>query len=254
MPYLLIILDIFTRPPARRPILCWQLYMGALAVFCTNAINIYAGINGLEAGQSYVIGCAILLYALLQVLLGSADRDQYLFAVTLTLPFLGATLGLLKHNWFPSRVFVGDTFCYFAGMTFAVVGIHGHFTKPLLLFFLPQVANFVYSVPQLFKRVPCPRHRLPVPHPSLGAPPGSALVPSTFESKPGQHGFWKRLHGLPPGATALPNFTVINWALGRLGPTNERDLCAALLVLQVVCCGLALALRYSPAASYLFDG
>jgi UDP-N-acetylglucosamine--dolichyl-phosphate N-acetylglucosaminephosphotransferase len=25
--------------------------MGALAVFCTNAINIYAGINGLEAGQ-----------------------------------------------------------------------------------------------------------------------------------------------------------------------------------------------------------
>lgn len=25
--------------------------MGLLAVFCTNAINIYAGINGLEAGQ-----------------------------------------------------------------------------------------------------------------------------------------------------------------------------------------------------------
>lgn len=28
-----------------------MLYMGMLAVFCTNAINIYAGINGLEAGQ-----------------------------------------------------------------------------------------------------------------------------------------------------------------------------------------------------------
>lgn len=26
-------------------------FMGLLAVFCTNAINIYAGINGLEAGQ-----------------------------------------------------------------------------------------------------------------------------------------------------------------------------------------------------------
>ena len=30
----------------------WYLiYMGLMAVFCTNAINIYAGINGLEAGQ-----------------------------------------------------------------------------------------------------------------------------------------------------------------------------------------------------------
>ncbi|CAN0586028.1 unnamed protein product [Laminaria digitata] len=28
-----------------------MVYMGMLAVFCTNAVNIYAGINGLEAGQ-----------------------------------------------------------------------------------------------------------------------------------------------------------------------------------------------------------
>ena len=29
----------------------YMVYMGLLAVFCTNAVNIYAGINGLEAGQ-----------------------------------------------------------------------------------------------------------------------------------------------------------------------------------------------------------
>lgn len=33
-----------------------------LAVFCTNAINIYAGINGLEVGQSIVIGCFIAIH------------------------------------------------------------------------------------------------------------------------------------------------------------------------------------------------
>lgn len=33
-----------------------------LAVFCTNAVNIYAGVNGLEAGQSFVIACAILAH------------------------------------------------------------------------------------------------------------------------------------------------------------------------------------------------
>ena len=62
---------------------------------------------------------------------------------------------------YPSRVFVGDTYCYFAGMTFAVVGILGHFSKTMLLFFIPQVLNFLYSTPQLFGLVPCPRHRLP---------------------------------------------------------------------------------------------
>jgi UDP-N-acetylglucosamine--dolichyl-phosphate N-acetylglucosaminephosphotransferase len=38
-------------------------------VFCTNAINIYAGINGLEAGQSFVIACGILAFNLYDILM-----------------------------------------------------------------------------------------------------------------------------------------------------------------------------------------
>jgi UDP-N-acetylglucosamine--dolichyl-phosphate N-acetylglucosaminephosphotransferase len=38
--------------------------MGMLAVFCTNAINILAGINGLEVGQSVVIAAAIMVLLL----------------------------------------------------------------------------------------------------------------------------------------------------------------------------------------------
>lgn len=33
--------------------------MWLLAVFCTNSINIHAGINGLEVGQTVVISCAV---------------------------------------------------------------------------------------------------------------------------------------------------------------------------------------------------
>jgi len=188
------------------------------------------------------------------------------------MPHLLPSLFLMHVFRYPSKVFVGDTFCYFAGMAFAVVGIHGHFTKPLLLFFLPQVANFVYSVPQLFKFVPCPRHRLPVPLEPTKSTTAAAvtaaanaldrtirspvplMVPSTFPSKPGQHGFWKKLHGLPLSADSLPNFTVLNLMLRILGPTSERGLCVALLVLQAASCAAALTLRFSPFASYLFDG
>ena len=34
-------------------------------------------------------------------------------------------------------------------MTFAVVGILGHNAKTLLLFFIPQIINFLYSLPQV---------------------------------------------------------------------------------------------------------
>lgn len=40
--------------------------MGMLAVFCTNAINIYAGINGLEAGQSIVIALSVIVFNLIE--------------------------------------------------------------------------------------------------------------------------------------------------------------------------------------------
>lgn len=35
-----------------------QVYMIMLVIFCTNSINILAGVNGLEAGQTFVIACA----------------------------------------------------------------------------------------------------------------------------------------------------------------------------------------------------
>merc|ERR1712216_702651 len=87
----------------------YKVYMCLLSVFCSNSINILAGINGLEVGQSYIIACAVLIHNL--------------FSIFFLVPFVMCTLALLRHNFFPSSVFVGDTFCYFAGMTFAVVGI-----------------------------------------------------------------------------------------------------------------------------------
>jgi UDP-N-acetylglucosamine--dolichyl-phosphate N-acetylglucosaminephosphotransferase len=64
-------------PTILRPILgnivdlgiLYHIYMGMLAVFCTNSINIYAGINGIEAGQSFIIGCFIFLHNVIVIFL-----------------------------------------------------------------------------------------------------------------------------------------------------------------------------------------
>jgi len=198
------------------------------------SISIYAGINGLEAGQSYIIGCAVLVHNLIEIKVGHLE-ENHLFSVMIMLSFVGVTLALTKHNWYPSSVFVGDTYCYFAGMTFAVVGILGHFSKTLLLFFIPQVINFIWSIPQLFKLAPCPRHRLPKFNPDTGL-----MEPSTFECKPNEYKLLKR----KPCDTQVPNMTIINLCLQIYGPMSERDLCVVLLSFQILCCIFGFFCRY----------
>lgn len=210
--------------------LFYYVYMGMMAVFCTNAINIYAGVNGLEAGQSCVIGAAVVVQNIVQIVRGH-DNDQFHYlSLLFMLPYLATTLGLLKHNWYPARVFVGDTFCYYAGMSFAVAGILGHFSKTLLLFFVPQVLNFIYSLPQLFKIVPCPRHRLPKFNAKTGFLEPSTITPTSTRS----------------------NYTVINAFLVLLGPMKEYNLVLALLAFQALCCAVAFYIRYG-ISGYFYD-
>ena len=104
----------------------YYIYMGMLTVFCTNAINIYAGVNGIEAGQSLVIAISVLISNIIEF--SGPNRDHHIFSMYIIIPYIACTVPLLYYNWYPSRVFVGDTFCYFSGMTFAVVGILGHFS------------------------------------------------------------------------------------------------------------------------------
>ena len=65
-------------------------------------------------------------------------------------------------------MFVGDTFTNFAGITFAVSAILGHFSKTLMLLLVPQLLNTLISLPQLLRIIPCPRHRLPRFDPATG--------------------------------------------------------------------------------------
>jgi UDP-N-acetylglucosamine--dolichyl-phosphate N-acetylglucosaminephosphotransferase len=191
----------------------YRVYMMMVAIFCSNAINIYAGVNGLEAGQSLVIAIAVAIHNLVE--LSGPFAQYHLFSLLFMFPFIAITLGLLRFNWYPSEVFVGDSFAYFAGMTLAVVGILGHFSKTLMLFFIPQWMNFIFSLPQLLLPwwFPCPRHRIP-----------------TFESD-------GKLHN-------SGNYTMINFALWILGPQTERVLVVILLAFQVSCCGFAFYVRY----------
>ena len=314
----------------------FMIYMALLAVFCTNAINIYAGINGLEVGQSYIISLGIMVFQLLEIireklpqqlvdsntlccdnfkdsdyhllnlgknsffnaaisskpissfllffsdllpsnLLSNSLKENYgpsessttaifgvlpsatlllsetnmadqLFILTLIIPFTFTSLALLQYNWYPASVFVGDTFCYFAGMTFAVCGIHGHFSKTLFFLFIPQIVNFILSLPQLFKLIPCPRHRLPKYNPSI-----DKVGCSICDCKPEEYQWAKLLFGIPKEEKYFINFTLINVVLRCFGPLHEKTLTSILLLLQILSCAFALYIRFVIAPIYFLD-
>ncbi|XP_022207955.1 UDP-N-acetylglucosamine--dolichyl-phosphate N-acetylglucosaminephosphotransferase [Nilaparvata lugens] len=234
----------------------YYLYMLLTTVFCTNAINILAGVNGLEAGQALVIACSVTVFNFIE--LAGPLYKTHQFSLYLMLPFIAATAALLKHNWYPSKVFVGDTFCYFAGMTFAAVGILGHFSKTMMLFFVPQIFNFIYSVPQLFHFVPCPRHRMPRLN-KAGLLEASRFQVST-ENMPFLNRFILKVFSVfglidrqDEGKMAqVNNMTLINLILIWCGPMREDKLTMALLLVQVSCSCLAFMIRY-PLASYFYD-
>lgn len=160
---------------------------------------------------------------------------------------------------YPSRVFVGDTFCYVSGMTFAVVGILSHFSKTVLLFFIPQIVNFLYSVPQLFRIIPCPRHRLPKYSPETNLLQASRAVLIKKEMN-----FLNKLilqvlailHLIDKSedkdSIKINNMTLINLFLIKFGPMSEVRLTISILLFQVVCTAVAFLVRY-PMASYFYD-
>lgn len=240
----------------------YYLYMAAVAIFCPNSINIYAGVNGLEVGQSLVIGISILTNDILYLLRPQhLATESHLLSVYLVLPFLGVSSSLFYYNWWPAKVFVGDTYCYLAGMVYAVVGILGHFSKTILLFFLPQIFNFAYSVPQLFKIVDCPRHRMPLFNQETGL-----LEPSKvyFKKQPAKPiALVLRLLGTlhllgvypdekdPSQIAAISNMTLINLVLVLGGPMREDKLTTVLLSLQAGVGLGALIVRHT-VATYVF--
>jgi UDP-N-acetylglucosamine--dolichyl-phosphate N-acetylglucosaminephosphotransferase len=158
-------------------------------------------------------------------------------------------------------VFVGDTFNYLSGMTFAVVGILGHFSKTLLLFFIPQIINFIYSVPQLFHFIPCPRHRLPKYNPKT-----DLLECSNTQFREedlnvfGKFCFFifKTLRLIKweknevDGVITANNFTIINLGIIMAGPIHEKRLNNLLICVQLLCSVIAFSIRY-PLATYFYD-
>jgi UDP-GlcNAc:undecaprenyl-phosphate GlcNAc-1-phosphate transferase len=110
--------------------------LGIVAVM--NMVNFLDGLDGLAAG---VCGISALSFCLIDLSLGRPD------AAILTAIVFGACLGFLRHNFYPARIFMGDSGALLLGFTLATVSVQGLLkTAALATLVLPLL---VLAVPLL---------------------------------------------------------------------------------------------------------
>ena len=93
-----------------------------LIVTTMNAFNFIDGLDGLAAGVAIIGGAAFFLTAYwvhrTAVLLDRSDLATLLTAVV-----VGSCVGFLPHDWFPSKIFMGDSGAMLIGLLMASAGV-----------------------------------------------------------------------------------------------------------------------------------
>ena len=109
----------------------------------SNATNMLAGLNGLEAGLGAITLIAIALYSLL---------NGKLFSASLALIFAFSLIAFLKYNFYPARIFPGDSLTYMIGCCIACCAIIGNIEKFCVVCFLPWFIELVLKARGRFKK------------------------------------------------------------------------------------------------------
>ncbi len=108
----------------------------------SNGFNMLAGFNGLEAGLG-----AIILSFLGYVAWQSGNG----WVTMLSISMLFALLAFLLYNWYPARIFPGDTLTYSVGALIASVAILGNMEKIAMILFSLYFIEFFIKAKAKFR-------------------------------------------------------------------------------------------------------
>lgn len=108
----------------------------------SNMINLLGGFNGMEAGMGAVFTGMLGLYAYMN------GRDV---AALIAFLCFAALIAFLFFNWYPAKIFPGDSLTYLLGGVLAVVAILGNMEKAALISAIPFIIEFFLKLKTRFK-------------------------------------------------------------------------------------------------------
>lgn len=138
-------------------------YYYALVVFilvcATNAVNLTDGLDGLAGGLMLIAGLAFILIAWM-----TGQNTAAVFAGAL----VGSCLGFLRFNYYPARIFMGDTGSLALGGALATLAVLTHTELVLLILggvfvletlsVIIQVISFKITGKRVFRMSPLHHH------------------------------------------------------------------------------------------------
>jgi len=142
-------------------ILFYLLILPFIVTASANAVNMFAGLNGQEAGSSVIIATALLFLSI---------RHAKPMGSMILLPFLGALIAFLFYNTYPSRVFPGDVGTFGMGTVIACVAVLADLERAVFIMFIPHTINAVLFFIGKLKGETPPREASMNPDGTLPAP------------------------------------------------------------------------------------
>ncbi len=163
-----------------------------------NFSNMLAGFNGLETGIAAIsVGVMTALSAI------TGSEDGALLGVIL----LFAYLGFLVLNWYPAKIFPGDTGTLMFGAGVAAIGLISHLEMAAIILFMPAALDFALK---LMSRKPFGQRRV---FGNTRVNPDGVLVPA--------------------------NYPALVHAFMKVAPTKERTLVTWVLAMEAAYAVLA---------------
>jgi len=119
-----------------------------------NMVNFLDGLDGLASGVCAISG---LTFSVLALSLGKVD------AAVVSAIVAGACIGFLRHNFFPARIFMGDSGALVLGFTLATVSVSGLLkTASTVVLFLPLLVLAVPIIDTSFVVAKRLKYRQPI--------------------------------------------------------------------------------------------
>ncbi|WP_087973593.1 glycosyltransferase family 4 protein [Oceanobacillus rekensis] len=117
----------------------------------TNAINLIDGLDGLATGVTTIAMTSLFIMSII---------DTQVIVAFLCITLIGANLGFLYHNFYPAKIYMGDTGSNFLGYMIAVISMLGLFKNitffsfiiPVIILAVPIFDTFVAMVRRAYNK------------------------------------------------------------------------------------------------------
>lgn len=118
----------------------------------TNAINFIDGLDGLAAGVSAIV---LLSISVMAIAMGNV------YVLTMSMILFWSIIGFLPFNFYPAKIFMGDTGALFLGYMISVLSLLGFknvafisFIIPIIILAVPIIDTFVAIIRRIVQKRP----------------------------------------------------------------------------------------------------